>query len=120
MDRTVNELRYPKLTYPEVYILEGGYSMFFEEFRSRCYPQNYVEMSSKEHSDKCERELGKLRQRTKLNRAQTFAFGQREELSSPTQPGRPRDDSVMSGMMGGLEDAFGSPPRLHAKRMASY
>jgi len=75
-DRAVNQEHYPKLTYPEIYILDGGYSSFFESYRIRCFPQNYVEMSSKEHENACERGMAKVKKRGKLSRAQTYAFGQ--------------------------------------------
>jgi M-phase inducer tyrosine phosphatase len=96
-DRSVNADRYPALTYPEAYILDGGYSTFFKDYRSRCYPQNYVEMDAKEHTLDCERGLGKVKQRSKLVRAQTFAFGQHSPSidSSPTAMGRSRLDSDM-------------------------
>ncbi|KAL5350634.1 m-phase inducer phosphatase [Pseudogymnoascus australis] len=89
-DRTTNIEQYPKLTYPEVYILDGGYSAFFSDHRDRCYPQNYVEMDAKEHAFTCEREMGRLRQnRGKLGRAATFAFGQHGGVEdSPTGPSR--------------------------------
>jgi M-phase inducer tyrosine phosphatase len=45
-DRAVNAERYPGLTYPELYILDGGYSSFFKDYRPRCFPQNYVEMEA--------------------------------------------------------------------------
>lgn len=85
-DRTVNADRYPGLTYPEAYILDGGYSSFFKDHSIRCDPQNYVEMEDKDHEHACERGLGKVKQRTKLIRAQTFAFGQHSPSvdSSPT------------------------------------
>jgi M-phase inducer tyrosine phosphatase len=74
-DRAANAHRYPLLSYPEVYILDGGYSSFFSDHSLRCIPQNYVEMASKEHANACERGLGKIKQqRVKLGRAQTFAF----------------------------------------------
>jgi M-phase inducer tyrosine phosphatase len=94
-DRAINADRYPSLTYPEIYILDGGYSSFYKEHRQRCFPQNYVEMEAKEHSLACERGLGKVKQRTKLMRAQTFAFGQHSPQidSSPTTMGRSRLDS---------------------------
>ncbi|KAK7424948.1 m-phase inducer phosphatase [Neonectria punicea] len=60
-DRTVNAEYYPKLTYPEVYILDGGYSGFFVDHRCRCYPQEYVEMSDEKHQRTCEREMGRLK-----------------------------------------------------------
>jgi M-phase inducer tyrosine phosphatase len=117
-DRTTNIEHYPKLTYPEVYILDGGYSSFFSEHRDRCFPQNYVEMDAKEHANTCEREMGRLRQnRSKLSRAQTFAFGSHNQIDdSPTAPNRSArtTDFMMSN---------GSPlpgDRVHARRMASY
>lgn len=65
------------LSYPEVYILDGGYSSFFEVHRARCFPQRYVGMDDKAHEDACEKGMSKVRQqRAKLSRAQTFAFGE--------------------------------------------
>ncbi|KAI1159786.1 rhodanese-like domain-containing protein [Nemania serpens] len=99
-DRTVNAEFYPRLTYPEVYILEGGYSDFFKLQRIRCYPQAYVEMDAEEHANTCERELGKLQQKRKgIGRAKTFAFGHHEPamFDSPTAPGRARPNSNMIG-----------------------
>lgn len=75
VDRTHNISQYPKLSYPEMYILEGGYSAFFSEHRDRCFPQNYVEMSAKEFEAACEKGLGKVKRRSKFSRAQTYTFG---------------------------------------------
>ncbi|KAI9767467.1 MAG: cell division cycle- protein [Geoglossum simile] len=116
-DRAENDYRYPKLTYPEVYILDGGYSSFFADYRARCYPQNYVEMGAKEHANTCEREMGRFRHRSKLNRAQTFAFGQQMD-DSPTAAGKNFSDSVMMGTTPS-DNTFDSK-RVHTRRMASY
>lgn len=96
-DRSINAERYPALTYPEAYILDGGYSSFFKDHSSRCFPQNYVEMDAKEFAFDCERGLGKVKQRSKLVRAQTFAFGQHSPSldSSPTAMCRSRNDDDM-------------------------
>ena len=90
-DRTANAEHYPKLSFPEVYILEGGYSAFFAGHRGRCFPPEYVEMSDAKHQRTCEREMGRLKARKGFSRAQTFAFGQREACvnDSPTAPSRP-------------------------------
>ncbi|KAJ8120629.1 hypothetical protein ONZ43_g2709 [Nemania bipapillata] len=118
-DRTINVEHYPHLTYPEVYILEGGYSDFFKLQRDRCYPQAYVEMDAEEHANTCERELGKLQQKRKgMGRAKTFAFGHHEPtmFDSPTAPGRGagRPSSNMIGNSPILGD-YRSP-----RRMISY
>ncbi|XP_068130189.1 M-phase inducer phosphatase 2 [Hyperolius riggenbachi] len=41
-DRNCNE--YPKLHYPELYILKGGYKEFFPSFQTHCEPQAYRSM----------------------------------------------------------------------------
>ncbi|KAI1103927.1 hypothetical protein F4804DRAFT_213286 [Jackrogersella minutella] len=120
-DREVNIECYPRLTYPEVYILDGGYSEFFIEHRDRCHPQAYVAMGAEEHANTCEREMGKLQQRRKgLGRAKTFAFGYRDSMvdASPTASARchEHDDNVM---MIGNSPILGNS-RSPARRMASY
>lgn len=121
-DRTANVEHYPRLTYPEVYILDGGYSAFFSEHRGRCYPQSYVEMSDEKHQRTCERELGRLKNngRKGLGRAQTFHFGGAREHcidDSPTAPGRPNSRQSPIAMFGN-SSILGE--RSHARRMASY
>ncbi|KAM0427502.1 hypothetical protein ACHAPT_007462 [Fusarium lateritium] len=120
-DRTVNAESYPKLTYPEVYILDGGYSGFFAEHRGRCYPQEYVEMSDENHQRTCEREMGRLKSRKGLSRAATFAFGQRGPCvdESPTAPSRPSSRHLYPPIaMIGNSPILGE--RSHTRRMASY
>jgi M-phase inducer tyrosine phosphatase len=50
-DRSANGLHYPRLTFPDMYILEGGYSIFFERSIARCEPQAYVKMNSAGHEE---------------------------------------------------------------------
>ena len=111
-DRKINAFRYPHLSYPELYILDGGYSAFYETHRTRCFPQNYLRMDAKEHENACERGMNKLRQRSKLNRAQTFAFGQScQTEDSPTG---------MSRSKSGMGPGFGLDESFKTRRMASY
>ncbi|KAF2147521.1 uncharacterized protein K452DRAFT_217878 [Aplosporella prunicola CBS 121167] len=118
-DRTVNEDHYPRLTYPEVYILHGGYSSFFDQYKCRCYPQDYLRMESEEHEQACEAGLHKLKQRAKLSRAQTFAFGQDVQMEdSPTAPTRSKSTGFVH--MDSSDDLNNHGSRTHARRMASY
>jgi M-phase inducer tyrosine phosphatase len=75
-DRSVNPERYPTLTYPEAYVLDGGYKSFFRTYRSRCVG-TYVEMNAPKHAEDCEKGMGKVKkQRLKFGRSHTFAgFG---------------------------------------------
>jgi rhodanese-related sulfurtransferase len=61
LDRLLNVNRYPYLYYPDVFILSGGYSHFFDAFHTRCFPQRYVEMNHQDYKHTCERELGKFK-----------------------------------------------------------
>ena len=120
-DRAINADRYPNLTYPELYILDGGYSSFFRDYRPRCFPQNYVEMEAKEHAQACERGLGKVKQRSKLVRAQTFAFGQHSPSmdSSPTAACRAGPEVTMDMDMDISFDKFNLDfPRYDTKSTA--
>ncbi|KAI0133743.1 Rhodanese-like domain-containing protein [Xylariales sp. AK1849] len=67
-DRSLNADFYPRLTYPDIYILDGGYREFFMEHRDRCYLQSYVKMNDQRHAATCEREMGKLRQKRRTAR----------------------------------------------------
>ncbi|KAL2154519.1 hypothetical protein VTH82DRAFT_3195 [Thermothelomyces myriococcoides] len=121
-DRNENAAQYPKLYYPDIYILDGGYSAFFAEYRERCYPQAYVEMNAAEHVNTCEREMNRLRQnRRGFGRAQTYAFGQQDPglQDSPTAPGRAnlRDRDISQFFAGSPTLAVERGP---ARRMASY
>lgn len=121
-DRAANAHRYPSLSYPEMYILDGGYSAFFLQNKLRCFPPNYVEMGAKEHANACERGLGRIKQqRGKLSRAQTFAFGQRDHSTadSPTAPSRQCTSSITMGMDISPR-RLDSTRRLSSRRVASY
>lgn len=119
-DRIYNAECYPRLTYPEVYILDGGYSTFFSEHRERCYPQAYVEMDAAEHATTCEKEMDRLRHNRKaLGRAQTYAFGQATTVGCESPSASYRSSFDESPMQLGDSPSCGHD-RGHARRMASY
>jgi hypothetical protein len=45
--------RYPKLTFPEIYMLKGGYKSFFAEHPDRCSPASYRLMLDVEFRAEC-------------------------------------------------------------------
>ncbi|CAL8283566.1 unnamed protein product [Lota lota] len=59
-DRSLND--YPKLHYPELYILKGGYKDFFPHHQAQCEPQSYRPMHHEDFKDDLRR--FRLRSRT--------------------------------------------------------
>ncbi|XP_063432096.1 M-phase inducer phosphatase 1-like [Mytilus trossulus] len=53
IDRQRNS--YPLLTFPEMYILEGGYKQFYQNHKELCEPVDYVPMLHKDHVDDIKR-----------------------------------------------------------------
>lgn len=72
LDRQANMNRYPYLHYPDIAILDGGYSSFFETCHARCFPPRYVEMNDSLYADRCEREMEKFRRAMRFSRTQSF------------------------------------------------
>ncbi|XP_052778611.1 M-phase inducer phosphatase-like [Mya arenaria] len=48
-DRSLHTDVYPRLAFPEVYLLEGGYKAFFNKHMVQCEPQQYKPMLHKDH-----------------------------------------------------------------------
>ncbi|SCV05697.1 LANO_0H13190g1_1 [Lachancea nothofagi CBS 11611] len=77
-DRMLNYDNYPKLHYPDILIVEGGYKSFFDKYSDRCFPPRYIGMNSQEHIDLCETKMEKFRKDSKRittrgNSFQTFS-----------------------------------------------
>jgi len=50
-DRETHVDDYPSLTFPELYLLEGGYKAFFDAHPFLCQPSSYTPMSHDDHLD---------------------------------------------------------------------
>ena len=51
MDREANKACYPSLYYPELYLLEGGYKAFYEQYPELCDPHKYTPMIHPNHTN---------------------------------------------------------------------
>lgn len=66
LDRNYNGIEnFPRLFYPEMYIIEGGYKEFFKQYPSLCSPQNYISMDDPKHSAKCKESFSNFRRSIK-------------------------------------------------------
>eukprot|EP00002_Diphylleia_rotans_P040047 TRINITY_DN9411_c0_g1_i1.p1 TRINITY_DN9411_c0_g1~~TRINITY_DN9411_c0_g1_i1.p1 ORF type:complete len:594 (-),score=119.41 TRINITY_DN9411_c0_g1_i1:318-2099(-) len=49
-DRKQNEIRYPALFYPNVYLMAGGYRKFYAAHKDCCDPEAYIEMNDPQYN----------------------------------------------------------------------
>jgi len=68
-DRAQHAFCYPSLTYPEVYLLDGGYKAFFERYSQLCSPREYVPMlqrgceeALRQYRAECKRDSRRIKQ----------------------------------------------------------
>lgn len=88
-DRNVNT--WPKLFYPEVYLLEGGYANFFEKYKDFCSPCGYTPMKDKKF--KCVLNSLRDNKRSK-SMSSLFPVNIRRSSSSITLCGRELSDTI--------------------------
>jgi M-phase inducer tyrosine phosphatase len=74
-DRALNNHVYPKIHYPEVYILEGGYCQYFKHSAPRCQPSGYVSMDDPNHVESRKEDLDQFR-KIKFGRYKSYAYGE--------------------------------------------
>jgi len=73
-DRAMNNHVYPRIHYPEVYILEGGYCQYFKKSADRCEPPAYVTMDDPNHATSRREDLDQFR-KAKFGRTKSYAYG---------------------------------------------
>jgi rhodanese-related sulfurtransferase len=90
MDRSLNADVYPKLNYPEMYLLDGGYKNFYNQFSHLCDPENYVPMSDPKYNAQCKRamnvHLHKLRKVRSRSCSSLDLSSKRPNVLSHSQP----------------------------------
>jgi len=69
-DRKSNFDIYPELSYPEVYVLQGGYKRFYEYASGKgyCYPDSYCSMSDPRFNGECQTNIKERKLLTKNSR----------------------------------------------------
>lgn len=80
LDRHANISNYPHLSFPDIVILEGGYSKFFNSHFTRCFPQKYVAMNDDKVA--CEKNMDKFRRA--MRTTSTASFSSSSSSSSTT------------------------------------
>ncbi|OBZ75465.1 M-phase inducer phosphatase [Grifola frondosa] len=93
-DRAMNNHVYPKIHFPEVYVLEGGYCQYFQEFGGRCQPPAYVTMDDPHYAASRKEDLDQFR-KGKFGRTKSYAYGEGKIPS--LAPHQPRRNTAPSG-----------------------
>jgi M-phase inducer tyrosine phosphatase len=71
----MNNHVYPKVHFPEVYVLEGGYCEYFKNSGPRCQPSGgYVRMDDPSHALSRREDLDQFR-KAKFGRTKSYAYG---------------------------------------------
>ncbi|SCU81745.1 LAFA_0C06920g1_1 [Lachancea sp. 'fantastica'] len=115
-DRMLNHENYPKLHYPDILIVRGGYKSFFDRYSTRCYPRCYIGMDSLEHVALCESEMEKFRKDRKKIVTRANSTDSLSKVKSSSQPMLTRRNastrlscqSTISGLGGRTDHNFPS------------
>ncbi|KAK7054946.1 m-phase inducer phosphatase [Paramarasmius palmivorus] len=115
-DRAMNNHVYPKVHYPELYILDGGYSRYFKESGARCEPRGgYVTMDDPNHAASRRGDLDQFR-KAKFGRHKSYAYGDLGKPSSSSQQQQAKRNSAPSG---GPPTLFAAGNAARSRRVAS-
>ncbi|ODN76689.1 hypothetical protein, variant [Cryptococcus amylolentus CBS 6039] len=85
-DRLLNNAIYPRIFYPEIYILEGGYCGFYQTRSDRCDPKGYTRMDDPEHFHSRDSDLHEFR---KFSRTRSFTYGESQQAAAQTSRALP-------------------------------
>ncbi|KAF9106721.1 cell division cycle- protein [Mortierella sp. AM989] len=87
-DRAANASHYPAVFYPEIYVMQGGYSGFFKENKAYCWPEAYVEMQDENHSKEFEEHMRTFGREFSRSASKGF-LGTESKKSSKDDPSAP-------------------------------
>ena len=105
----MNNHLYPKIHYPEVYILEGGYCQYFKLSSARCDPLGYVTMDDPSHLASRREDLDQFR-KTKFGRHKSYTYG--DGVSKPPAQ-QPKRNTAPSG---GASSLFAAATAARTRR----
>lgn len=71
----MNNHSYPRVHFPEVYILEGGYCQYFKDSGARCKPPGYVCMDDPNHAASRKEDMDHFRKAT-FGRTKSYTYGE--------------------------------------------
>jgi M-phase inducer tyrosine phosphatase len=109
---------YPRIHYPELYILQGGYCQYFKDSGARCVPPAYVRMDDPAYLQDRREDLDGFRKQ-KFGRTRSYAYGElvTKGPAPATQASQPQRSTAPSG--GSLSTVYAAANAARARRSAS-
>lgn len=111
----MNNHSYPKIHYPEVYILEGGYCQYFKTSAVRCQPSAYITMDDPTHAVSRREDLDQFR-RAKFGRHKSYAYGDGASKMTGTAQQQSKRNTAPSG---GTNPLFAAANAARSRRGGS-
>lgn len=81
-DRAMNNHMYPRIHYPEVYVLKGGYNQYFNESAFYSEPRGYVRMDDPQYARDRRQDLDQFRTKSRFGRTRSYAYGENNKSSA--------------------------------------
>ena len=112
----MNNHVYPRIHYPEVYILRGGYSQYYQQSSIHCEPRGYVRMDDPQFARDCREDLDQFRTKTRFGRTRSYAYGEmpRAAPTSQSQSHQHRNTAPSGG--GGVTSLFAAANAARTRR----
>lgn len=115
-DRSMNNHVYPRIHYPEVYILKGGYSQYFSKSAANCEPRNYVRMDDPLYVRDRREDLDQFRTKTRFGRTKSYAYGESSTSAGLTQ--QIQNSHRNTAPSGGVTSLFAAANAARTRRVA--
>ncbi|EJD06069.1 uncharacterized protein FOMMEDRAFT_145381 [Fomitiporia mediterranea MF3/22] len=88
-DRAMNNHVYPRIHYPEVYVLKGGYHQYYTESAMYSEPRGYVRMDDPQYARDRRQDLDQFRTKSRFGRTKSYAYGELSKQLSGSQGQQP-------------------------------
>ena len=112
----MNNHNYPRIHYPELYILEGGYSEYFKSSKSHRKPTTYTPMDDPAHAQSRREDLDQFR-KAKFGRHKSYAYG--DAMSKGTAPLKPAQQLKRNTAPSGPPSMFAAANAARTRRPGS-
>lgn len=114
----MNTSSYPRIHYPEVYILKGGYCQYYKSSAINCEPRAYVPMNHPEFARDRREDFDQFR-KARFGRTRSYAYGE-SKMMAPSQPSSSHSNRNSAPNVGnGVNSLFAAASAARTRRVVS-